>query len=78
MRIKSVICSVGRSGYMHRDLMAIKAGAKPDGFLFHGKPHSAGFKKIVEPATIVSVQGEIRHFAARTTSAICAARLPHS
>ena len=23
MRIKSVICSVGRSGYMHRDLMAM-------------------------------------------------------
>jgi len=59
MRIKSVICSVGRSGYMHRDLMAIKAGAKPDGFLFHGKPHSAGFKKIVEPATIVSVMLEL-------------------
>src|SRR5215475_1573541 len=59
MRVKSVICSVGRSGYMHRDLMAIKAGARPDGFLFHGKPHSAGFKKIVEPATIVSVMLEL-------------------
>src|SRR5215813_7375841 len=59
MRVKSVICSVGRSGYMHRDLMAIKAGAKPDGFLFHGKPHSLGFKRIVEPATIVSVMLEL-------------------
>src|SRR5262249_12786418 len=59
MRVKSVICSVGRSGYIHRDLMAIKADAKPDGFLFHGKPHSLGFKKIVEPATIVSVMLEL-------------------
>jgi len=59
MRVKSIICSVGRSGYMHRDLVAIKAGATPDGFLFHGKPHSAGFKKIVEPATIVSVMLEL-------------------
>jgi len=59
MRVKSVICSVGRSGYMHRDLMAIKAGARADGFLFHGKPYSAGFKKIVEPATIVSVMLEL-------------------
>ena len=37
MRVKSVICSVGRSGYMHRDLLGIKSGAKQDGFLFHGK-----------------------------------------
>jgi methylaspartate ammonia-lyase len=59
MRVKSVICSIGRSGYMHRDLLAIKSGATPDGFLFHGKPLSAGFKKIVEPATIVSVMLEL-------------------
>lgn len=55
MRIQNVICAVGRSGYMHRDLMAIKGGAKPDGFIFHGKPVSPGFRKIVEPATVVSV-----------------------
>jgi methylaspartate ammonia-lyase len=44
---------------MHRDLMAIKSGAKQDGFLFHGKPLSPGFKKIVEPATIISVMLEL-------------------
>jgi methylaspartate ammonia-lyase len=59
MRVRSVICSVGRSGYMHRDLMAIKSGARQDGFIFHGKPLSPGFKKIVEPATIVSVMLEL-------------------
>ena len=59
MRVKSVICCVGRSGYMHRDLMAIKAGARPDGFLFHGEALSPGFRKIVEPASIVSVMLEL-------------------
>ena len=59
MRVRSVICSVGRSGYMHRDLMAMKSGARQDGFVFHGKALSPGFKKIVEPATIVSVMLEL-------------------
>ena len=59
MRVRSVICSLGRSGYMHRDLMAIKSGAKQDGFVFHGKALSPGFEKIVEPATIVSVMLEL-------------------
>src|SRR5262245_15436007 len=59
MRIRSVICSIGRSGYMHRDLMAMKSGAKQDGFVFHGKPLSPGFKKIVEPGSIISVMLEL-------------------
>src|SRR5262245_52530395 len=59
MHIRSVICSLGRSGYMHRDLMAIKSGAKQDGFVFYGKALSPGFAKIVEPSTIVSVMLEL-------------------
>ena len=55
MKVKQVICAAGRSGYMHRDLMAIKAGAKQDGMIFHGAPVTPGFRKIVEPATIISV-----------------------
>lgn len=55
MKVERVICASGRSGYMHRDLTAIKAGAKQDGILFHGKPMSPGFTRIVEPATIISV-----------------------
>ncbi len=55
MRVKQVICAPGRSGYMHRDLMAIKAGAIPDGGLYRGKAVSPGYTNIVEPATIISV-----------------------
>ena len=55
MRVKQVICAAGRSGYMHRDLMAIKSGAIADGGLYRGKEVSPGFTKIVEPATIISV-----------------------
>ena len=56
MKIKEVICAEGRSGYMHRDLAAIKSGkAIPNGSLYKGKPMSPGFTHIIEPATIVSV-----------------------
>jgi methylaspartate ammonia-lyase len=56
MRVKDVICAEGRSGYMHRDLAAIKSGkATPDGSLYRGEPMSPGFTRIIEPATIVSV-----------------------
>jgi methylaspartate ammonia-lyase len=55
VKIREVVCAVGRSGYMHRDLMAMKGGAKQDGFVFHGKPVSPGFRRIAEPATIISV-----------------------
>ncbi|MBV9589369.1 MAG: methylaspartate ammonia-lyase, partial [Hyphomicrobiales bacterium] len=55
MKIEKVVCALGRSGYMHRDLAAMKGGAKRDGFLFHGKPLTPGFRKIAEPATIISV-----------------------
>src|SRR3990172_1362586 len=55
MKIAKVICVPGRSGYMHRDLAAIKAGARPDIMIFHGKPVTPGFRKIVEPATVISI-----------------------
>ena len=55
MRVKEVICVPGVSGYIHRDLMAIKAGARQDGFIYHGLPMAPGFRRIVEPATIISV-----------------------
>jgi methylaspartate ammonia-lyase len=59
MRVRSVICAIGRSGYLHRDLRAIKAGAAQDGFVFHGAPLSPGFKKIVEPASVISLMLEL-------------------
>jgi methylaspartate ammonia-lyase len=56
MKVKEVICAEGRSGYMHRDLAAIKSGkAIPDGSLYKGQPMSPGFTHIIEPATIISV-----------------------
>jgi len=56
MKVKEVICAAGRSGYMHRDLVAIKSGtAIPDGSLYKGKPMSPGFTRIIEPATIISI-----------------------
>ncbi|HZN24112.1 MAG TPA: methylaspartate ammonia-lyase [Burkholderiales bacterium] len=56
MKVKDVICAEGRSGYMHRDLLAIKSGkAKPNGSLYEGAPMSPGFTRIIEPATIISM-----------------------
>ena len=56
MKVKEVICAEGRSGYMHRDLLAIKSGkAKRNGSLFEGAPMSPGFTRIIEPATVISV-----------------------
>ena len=56
MKVKDVICAAGRSGYMHRDLLAIKSGkAKPNGSLYEGAPMSPGFTRIIEPATVISV-----------------------
>ncbi len=60
MKVKEVICAAGRSGYMHRDLLAIKSGrAKPNGSLYEGAPMSPGFTRIIEPATIISVMLEL-------------------
>lgn len=56
MRIEEVICAAGRSGYMHRDLLAIKSGkAVADGSLYKGAAMSPGFTKIIEPATTISI-----------------------
>jgi methylaspartate ammonia-lyase len=55
MKIRDVVFSVGQSGYLHRDLMAIKAGARADGFIFHGAPVLPGYKSIVEAGTTISV-----------------------
>jgi methylaspartate ammonia-lyase len=55
MRINDVIYAVGRSGFFNRDLAAIKAGARADGFAYPGGPVSPGFTKIVQPGTAISV-----------------------
>src|SRR4029077_8464593 len=55
MQIRDVIPVVGRSGFFNRDLAAVKAGARADGFAYPGKPLSPGFEKIVQPGTAISV-----------------------
>ncbi len=55
MRIRDIIPVVGRSGFFNRDLAAVKAGARADGFAYPGKPLSPGFTKIVQPGAAISV-----------------------
>jgi methylaspartate ammonia-lyase len=54
-QIRDVVPVVGRSGFFNRDLAAVKAGARADGFAYPGKPLSPGFRKIVQPGTAISV-----------------------
>src|SRR5713101_5316096 len=55
MNIADVICTAGRAGFFNRDLAAVKAGARADGFAYPGRPASPGFTRIVQPGTAVSV-----------------------
>ena len=55
MNIADVICAAGRAGFFNRDLAAVKAGAKADGFAYPGRPVSPGFTRIVQPGTAISV-----------------------
>src|ERR1700686_2212809 len=55
MNIADVVCAAGRAGFFNRDLAAIKAGAKADGFAYPGRPVSPGFTRIVQPGTAISV-----------------------
>src|SRR5438128_25594 len=55
MNITDVICTAGRAGFFNRDLAAVKAGAKADGFAYPGAPVSPGFTRIVQPGTALSV-----------------------
>ena len=55
MKIENVFCAVVRSGFFNWDLVAIKAGAKANGFAFDGKPVTPGFTSIVQPGTALSV-----------------------
>src|SRR5262249_42956821 len=55
MKIADVIAVADRAGFFNRDLAAVKAGAKADGFAYPGKPVSPGFTRIVQPGTAISV-----------------------
>ncbi|HTJ98393.1 MAG TPA: methylaspartate ammonia-lyase [Bordetella sp.] len=55
MKIKDVVYAVGRSGYFNKDLAAVKAGAKPNGTVYDGKPITPGYTEIVQAGHIISV-----------------------
>lgn len=55
MKIQDVLYSIGRSGFMNKDLAAIKGGAKQNGSVYDGEPVLPGFKRIMQPGTIISV-----------------------
>ena len=54
MNIADVISTATRAGFFNRDLAAVKAGAKADGFAYPGLPQSPGFTRIVQPGTAIS------------------------
>lgn len=66
MRIERTLSAIGRSGYLHIDLAAVRAGARPNGGIYEGKPVTPGFGKIVEAASVLSVMlaltdGQVAH-----------------
>lgn len=56
MKIKDVIYSVGRSGYFNKDLVAVKAHGRNNGSFVEGAPITPGYKAIVQPGSIISIQ----------------------
>ncbi|TKT78321.1 methylaspartate ammonia-lyase [Aquamicrobium sp. LC103] len=55
MKIERLVTAVGRNGFAHKDLAAIKQGAAPNGFLFDGPVATVGFDAIVQPGSVLSV-----------------------
>ena len=55
MKIQQVVYASGHHGYIHKDLAAIKAGGKPDGFFFRGPTVTDGFAQIVQPGQVQSI-----------------------
>lgn len=56
MKIKNVVLSKAYTGFYFDDQLAIKAGAKSDGFVYLGEPRLKGFREIRIPGEAVSVQ----------------------
>ncbi|MBI4185845.1 methylaspartate ammonia-lyase [Candidatus Berkelbacteria bacterium] len=55
LNISRVIVSPGVGGFWVQDQEAVQGGAKPDGFLFQGKPVLPGFRAIREPSVAYCV-----------------------
>jgi len=66
MVIADVLSVPVRSGFFSDDQAAIRAGAVHDGFIYRGRPATAGFRSIRQPGEAVSVlllldDGQIAH-----------------
>jgi methylaspartate ammonia-lyase len=55
MRIKKGLVSGGLGGFYSDDLAAVKAGAEQDGFMYPGKPLTAGHSRIRQAGETMSV-----------------------
>ncbi|NLW20285.1 MAG: methylaspartate ammonia-lyase [Clostridiales bacterium] len=55
MKIASVVCARGLTGFYFDDQKAIRAGAQADGALYIGEPATAGFSRIRQPGESISV-----------------------
>lgn len=55
MKIVDVICSKGKGGFFYDDQMAIRHGAKHDGFMYAGEPETPGFRAIRQASESISV-----------------------
>lgn len=56
MRIKDVVLSKSHTGFYFDDQLAIKAGARTDGFVYVGAPMLPGYREIRVPGEAVSIQ----------------------
>lgn len=55
MKIEKVLTCQCLSGYYNKDLLAIKRGARPDGFVFRDPPMTPGFRAVTQPGEALSV-----------------------
>ena len=55
MYIEKVLTAQGMAGYYNKDLAAIKAGARPDGFVFRDPPITPGFHAVTQPGEALSI-----------------------
>jgi methylaspartate ammonia-lyase len=55
MKIKKVLATEGLNGFYNDDKMAIRKGAKMDGFIYRGDPLTPGFKTIRMPGVSASI-----------------------
>lgn len=56
MKIKNILLSKSYTGFYFDDQLAIKKGARNDGFIYLGEPKTPGFKSIRQTGEAISIQ----------------------